>query len=267
MRNIVLEISYNGKNFCGWQKQDGMRTVQGEIESCLEKLHKVPTVITGSGRTDSGVHAVGQVANFSSPVDTIPVDKYPIALNSLLAKDVRIMSSRLADEHFHARFSATKRTYRYMICCSQSPFAHESDFVWHIHRYPNLARLNEMAACLHGEQDFTTFSASGDLSPSKCRYIEKAVFYYNGDKLVFEICANAFLWKMVRSLTGSLLYYEKKGFGKKEFTEILNAKDRSLAGPTAPAQGLFLWSVSFDGIRRGPKINFLQDTSVCATTD
>ena len=106
-----------------------------------------------------------------------------------------------------------------------------------------------MASCLHGETDCTTFSATEDKSPSKCRYIEKAVFYVQDGNLVFEIKANAFLWKMVRSLVGSLIEYEKKGFTADDFNRILLSKDRSLAGVTAPPTGLFLWSVGFDGKR------------------
>lgn len=252
MRNILITISYDGTHFCGWQKQNGERTVQEEIEKALLLVHKTETPLSGSGRTDSGVHAMAQAATFLSPVDSIPVERYPLALNTFLPHDVRIMGAREVPSEFHARFSATSRTYRYFLHCAALPPAHELPFVWAIHRYPDCARLNRMASCLHGELDCSVFASSGDKSPSKCRYIEKAVFYMQGEKLVFEITANAFLWKMVRSIVGSLLHYENRGMDKADFARIVESKDRSRAGPTAPATGLFLWNVGFDGVRRGP---------------
>lgn len=250
MRNILLLISYDGTNFCGWQKQESQRTVQEEIEKVLETVHKQKIELHGSGRTDSGVHAAAQAATFFSPIDTIPVENYPLALNAHLPKDIRIMSASVVEDSFHARFSATSRTYRYFLYCGTTPMAHEMNYIWNIHRHVDVARLNRMASVLHGEMDCATFAASGDQSKSTFRFIENAVFFWENDKLVFEICANAFLWKMVRSIVGSLIYYEKQGMDKDGFAEIVNSKNRKLAGPTAPPNGLFLWSVSFDGIRR-----------------
>ena len=254
MRNILLTISYDGTNFCGWQRQEQktgeMRTVQGELEKALEKIHKTHIDLAGSGRTDSGVHAAAQAANFFSPIDSIPAEKYPIALNSFLPNDVRIMAAKAVSDDFSARFSATSRTYRYFLHCGVSPLASEMPFVWALHRRPDLNRLNDMARRLHGETDCATFAASGDMSLSTNRYIEKAVFYPEGEKIVFEITANAFLWKMVRSLTGSFVFFEKMGLTGDDFEEILKSRDRKRAGPTAPPQGLFLWSINFDGKRR-----------------
>ena len=259
MRNILLSISYDGTDFCGWQRQDfadkgkSVRTVQGELEAALEKLLKQKVKLYGSGRTDSGVHAAGQAANFFSPIDSIPPDRYVQALNSFLPHDIRINSSKEVPEEFNARFSATSRTYRYFIHCGQSPLASEMRFVWPIHRYPSLKTLNEMASCLRGELDCATFAAAGDQSLSTNRYIDNAVFYpdpANGERIIFEISANAFLWRMVRSLTGSLIFFEKSGRDAAYFRQVLESHDRKMAGPTAPAEGLFLWSVSFDGVRR-----------------
>jgi len=254
MRNILLTISYDGTNFCGWQRQDqtgkNVRTVQGEIEAALEKIHKAHIDLHGSGRTDSGVHARAQAANFFTPIDSIPEEKFVIALNSFLPNDVRIMSSKVVPDNFNARFSATSRTYRYFLHCGLSPLASEMPFVWALHRRPDINRLNDMASRLFGETDCATFAAAGDQSLSTNRYIEKAVFYPDGEKIVFEITANAFLWKMVRSLTGSFVHFEKMGLTGDDFEEILNSRDRKKAGPTAPPQGLFLWSINFDGLRR-----------------
>jgi len=256
MRNILLTISYDGTDFCGWQRQDyadkgkAVRTVQAEVEAALQKIHKQPVKLVGSGRTDSGVHAAGQAANFFSPIDSIPAERYVQALNAFLPPDIRVNASRAVPDDFSARFSATSRTYRYFIHCGTSPLASEMRFVWPIHRFPNISVLNEMASYLRGEIDCATFAAAGDQSLSTKRYIDNAVFYPDGEKIVFEITANAFLWKMVRSITGSLIFFEKSGKDADYFRSVLESCDRSKAGPTAPPTGLFLWNVSFSGIRR-----------------
>lgn len=260
MRNILLTISYDGTDFSGWQRQDSsdgkpLRTVQGEIEAVLSKLHKQKTALQGSGRTDSGVHAFSQAANFFSPIDSIPVENYPVALNALLPDDIRIKKAELKDDDFSARFSATSRTYRYFIAPGVTPDASDARFVWWIKKRPDIDTLNEMAAILKGEIDCATFAAAGDMSVSTKRYLFDAHFFYENcgrggeERLVFEISANAFLWKMVRSITGSLIFFEQKGMDAADFKEILESKDRKKAGPTAPPNGLFLWRVGFDGAR------------------
>lgn len=260
MRNILITVSYDGTYFCGWQRQDKsdggkpVRTVQGEIEKVLEKIHKVKTPLQGSGRTDSGVHAVRQAANFFSPVDSIPVKKYVPALNSLLPSDIRILDAKEVDEKFSSRFSATSRSYRYFIIPSHKALASQMPYAWDIDHEPDIDKLNEMASCLKGEIDCATFAASGDESLSTFRFINDAHFFYQdlypwGKALVFEITANAFLWKMVRSIVGSLIFFEKDK-DVSYFKEVLESHDRSKAGPTAPPQGLFLWDVSFEGERK-----------------
>lgn len=280
MRTILLTISYDGTDYCGWQRQSpagnnslpaeqkklnppacdadiskhkkAVPTVQEEIEKALETLHKQPVSLAGSGRTDSGVHAVGQAATFVSPIDSIPVQNYIPALNSILPQDIRIVDAQEKEENFHARFSAKRRTYRYFINISENPLAHSKRFSWSIFRQPDINKLNEMASVLRGELDCTTFAAAGDKSPSKSRFIEDAFFYTETTtpdnlekKIVFEITANAFLWNMVRSIVGTLIFFEKTGKTKEDFENALNSKDRKNAGPTAPPTGLFLWKVGF----------------------
>ncbi|MBR1536699.1 MAG: tRNA pseudouridine(38-40) synthase TruA [Treponema sp.] len=258
MRNILLTVSYDGTDFCGWQRQDKsdkgkpVRTVQGEIEKALEKIHKTHINLTGSGRTDSGVHAFRQAANFFSTIDSIPVEKYIPAINAFLPPDIRIIESKEVREEFSSRFSATSRTYRYFIHTAL-PFASEMRYVWPIYHKPKLEILNEMASHLRGELDCATFAAAGDASLSTFRYIDDAHFFVNEknpDIIVFEITANAFLWKMVRSLVGTLIFFEKSEKSGDYFKEVLDSCDRKKAGPTAPPQGLFLYNVSFEGERR-----------------
>lgn len=261
MRNILLTISYDGTSFCGWQRQDKadkgspVRTVQGEIEKALQKLHGEHITLYGSGRTDSGVHASGQAANFLSPIDSIPVERYPAAINCSLPPDIRIMKAETVPEQFSSRFDATSRVYRYFMYTGDVPSAVQTRYVWAVKRIPDIEKLNSMASCLKGEIDCATFAAAGDASLSTYRYLEGARFFEqtafpSGRIVVFEIEANAFLWKMVRSITGTLLQLEKNGAGADSFRKVLEAKDRKQAGITAPPQGLFLWQVKFDGIRR-----------------
>lgn len=261
MRNILLTISYDGTDFCGWQRQDCgdvkncSRTVQGEIEIALEKLHKQPIILYGSGRTDSGVHACGQAANFFSPIDSIPVEKYPRALNTFLPQDIRIVDAKEVPEEFNARFSATSRVYRYFIC-PDNILANNTRFAWFVNYKPNVERLNKYCQCLKGEIDCASFAASGDASLSTFRYLENASFFTQTsfpdgkEMVVFEIEANAFLWKMVRTITGTLIGLDKNDAPEDAFKKILEAKDRKAAGATAPSTGLFLYEIKFDGVRR-----------------
>ncbi|MCI1207891.1 MAG: tRNA pseudouridine(38-40) synthase TruA [Treponema sp.] len=260
MRNILLTLSYDGTGFCGWQRQDCkdgkyVRTVQGELEKTLAKLLGQPVNLYGSGRTDSGVHAAGQAANFFSPITSIPPENYVRVLNGMLPPDIRVMESREVPEDFNSRFSATSRVYRYYIYCGDVPLASQMPFVWRIRHACSIDRLNAMVSSFRGETDCKTFSAAGDQSLSTRRYIEDAFFFEqpgwpSGTILVFQIEANAFLWKMVRSVIGSLIEFERTGRSADYFSEVLAAGNRKLAGPTAPPTGLFLWQVKFDGIRR-----------------
>lgn len=262
MRNILLTISYDGTDFCGWQRQDRadegrpMRTVQAEIENALFKIHKEKTTLYGSGRTDSGVHGYGQAANFLSPIDSIPVENYVRALNAFLPDDIRIRKAEEKPEEFNSRFSATSRSYRYFMNYEGVLSASQTRYVWDIKNYtPDLERLNAISSCLRGELDCASFAASGDQSVSTCRYLDNAHFFIQEDLfgkklLVFEIEANAFLWKMVRTLTGTIVNLDKNGAEPDALKKILEAKDRTFAGVTAPPTGLFLWEVKFDGIRR-----------------
>ncbi len=253
MRKIALTISYDGTNYIGWQRQREDVTIQGELEKALSKLHKIDVDVTGSGRTDSGVHAIGQVAHFMSPIDSIPIENYADAINCFLPNDIRVNKAEEKEQDFHARYSASSRSYRYFFHCSSSaPFAHRMPYVWWLRYNPNIENLNEMAECLLGETDCMSFTALGDKSVSTFRDIEKAHFFYNDENLIFEIEANAFLWKMVRTIVGTLIDLDMKGLSQKDFKAIIDAKNRKQASATAPAKGLFLWHINFDGSRKHP---------------
>lgn len=262
MRNILLKISYDGTDFCGWQRQDNenggeaFRTVQGEIEKALYKIHKSEINLYGSGRTDSGVHALGQAANFYTPIDFMPPQNFVRALNAFLPSDIRILNAKEVPEDFNARKSATSRVYRYFIAFNEANPANNSRFTWQVKKYqPDLKHLNQLSKCLRGELDCAAFAASGDESVSTNRYIDDAHFFlqkdiWGNEMLVFQIEANAFLWKMVRTITGTLINLDKNGSSSEAMQKILLSKDRTKAGVTAPPQGLFLYEIKFDGIRR-----------------
>ena len=245
-RNIKLIIAYDGTEFNGWQRQRNRRTVQGEIEKALFKMHGHQTGINGSGRTDSGVHAAGQAANFFTDIGSIPAGRFTPALNSLLPHDVRILEAYETDSGFHARFSAISRLYRYQFLCRSRPvLPHESRYHLRLSRYPSLELLNAYGRLLSGETDCTVFAGAGDAGKSKNRYIYSSYFYAEKDSLIFEIRANAFLRNMVRSIAGTFLHYEEKGTAPEKLREIIASKERSLAGPTLPPRGLFLWNVEY----------------------
>jgi tRNA pseudouridine38-40 synthase len=244
-RNIKLLIAYDGTDFSGWQRQDRSRTVQGTLENALEKIHKRPVILTGSGRTDSGVHAAGQAANFRTGIDSIPAERFVQALNSLLPRDVRILEARAALPDFHARFDAKSRAYRYRLICGRPALPQELRYSLQLWRRPNVELLNAYARIFRGEMDCSLFARPGDPSLSRNRYFFNAAFFPLGDSLVFEIQANAFLWKMARSVVGTLLHYEEKGTPPEELRAIIAAGNRDLAGPTVPPNGLSLWKVDY----------------------
>ena len=244
-RNIKILLAYDGTDFSGWQRQEKDRTVQQVIEDALGKLHKKPVTLNGSGRTDSGVHAAGQAANFYTDIQSMEAWRFVPALNSLLPHDVRVLEAEEAASDFHSRFDARLRTYRYFFITRKDALPWELRYAWHIRRNPDIRRLNEYAALLRGEMDCTAFAVPGDKSKSRHRYIERAHFFYEGNRLLFEISANAFLWKMVRSIAGTLLRFEEKSFDSGYLGEVIKTRSRKLTGPTAPPQGLFLWKIEF----------------------
>ncbi|OQY33375.1 MAG: tRNA pseudouridine(38-40) synthase TruA [Spirochaetaceae bacterium 4572_59] len=245
-RNIRLDISYDGTDFQGWQIQKEDRTVQGELGKALAKLHGHPVNLTGSGRTDSGVHASGQVANFYSDHKSIPSEKFREALNSHLPKDIRVMESRQVSHKFHSRFDAHSRVYKYYIMNGAVCPAHQRNFCYYTHPALDLRRLNQLASPLTGVHDFTSFAAVKDKNENKVRYIYSARFLREGPFIVFRIAGNAFLWRMVRTLVGTLLLLDLEKAGPEKIKKIMEGKNRLLAGPSLPAKGLFFHKVLYE---------------------
>ena len=243
-RNIKLIIAYDGTDFCGWQRQEKERTVQGVIEKALEKMHGRHVDLNGAGRTDSGVHAAGQTANFYTDIASIPPERFAPALNSLLEHDVRVLEASEANDDFHARFSAKARVYRYQFIC-RPLLPHETRYNLHLHRFPRLGLLNAYGRLLLGETDCSIFAGAGETCKSKNRRVFSAIFYMEKNTLLFEIRANAFLRNMVRSVAGTFLHYEETAAEPEKLREIIARGERSQAGPTLPPQGLFLQKVEY----------------------
>ncbi|WP_028973986.1 tRNA pseudouridine(38-40) synthase TruA [Spirochaeta cellobiosiphila] len=243
--NIRLDIAYDGTDYQGWQVQaKGGRTVQGELEKALEKIHKHPIKLIGSGRTDSGVHASHQVANFQTDLVNMEPSRFMLALNSLLPRDIRIKSSSLTHPDFHSRYDAVKRIYYYYIKSSWSSSPFDDRYCYTVRDELDIHLLNKMCRHLVGFHDYTTFTNPKDMSKTRTRHIYSAVFFPEGSYTVFKIAGNAFLWRMVRSIVGTLLECYRQG-GEQSFVDRFHAKDRSATGVTAPARGLFLHKVYY----------------------
>ncbi len=245
MRRIKLLLSYEGTGFSGWQRQKEDRTVQGEVEKALAVLHKKPVGVVAAGRTDAGVHAYGQVCHFDTD-SSVPGQRFKEALNSLLPPDVRVITSREVEKTFHARFSALKRTYHYYIGTAGLFLPFDRNLCYKSRNIPSLPALNACARQIVGVHDFTSFTAAGDMSPSKVRDIFSSSFHMERGYMIYKIEGTAFLWKMVRSLVGTMLETAMLPSPAVRMKEILDSRDRRKAGTTAPAKGLFFFKVEYE---------------------
>lgn len=240
-----MTIAYDGTNFAGWQIQPGERTVQGEVMSALERMHRCEVRVLAAGRTDSGVHADGQVISFLTSIHSLPAHRFPVALNSYLPRDVQALAGQLAPDDFHARYWARLRHYRYYWTSADvvpPAIAHRVAAIKH---RPSIRRLNELARPLIGAHDFSTFTLPSEPSESRVREVTGIAFFPQGDLVVMHISANAFLWRMVRSIAGTLIELDKTGAEPVQVRERLRARDHGAAGPSAPAKGLVLHRVEY----------------------
>jgi len=245
-RNLKLTVEYDGTDFSGWQVQPGRRTVQGDLEDALADLTGERTRVTGAGRTDAGVHALGQVASVATSLE-LPAERIGHALNARLERDVRVVRVADVPESFNARFDAVSRSYFYLIGSVESA-------LWRRNRWFVSASLDHEAmrgalAVLTGEHDFSSFCLVGsEPDHHRCRVtgisLECEVGF--GGSLVVRITANRFLRGMVRSVVGTLVEVGRGKTSPAEFEKILEALDRGAAGPTAPPHGLYLEEVRYN---------------------
>ncbi|ARK28548.1 tRNA pseudouridine synthase A [Halalkalibacter krulwichiae] len=246
LKRVALWVMYDGTAFSGYQVQPGKRTVQLEVEKALRTLHKGTDVrVHASGRTDTGVHARGQVLHFDSPL-MIPTERWPKAINSCLPEDVRIIEASYVQADFHSRYAAVKKEYRYRVFTPKHPDVWRRNTTFHFPYSIDFERVKKAASYLLGTHDFSSFCASNTDVQDKVRTLYELEVCKQGDEIVFRLVGSGFLYNMVRIIVGTLL---EVGIGKRvpdELATILEAEDRTKAGKTAPGNGLFLWKVSYE---------------------
>ena len=244
MRNFKVVIEYEGTDYCGFQSQPNVPTVQGELERVLSQIVHGRVIVYGSGRTDAGVHAAGQVISFRTE-GTIPSQKLCVAMNSMLPKSISAVEACEVEKSFHARYSAKSRLYRYEIVNSEVRSALRARYAWHVRCPLNAEEMQKAAECLVGVHDFSAFACADKDCKSTIRRVHSLDVRREGDRVIVEARANAFLRSMVRVIVGTLV---EVGLGARSWSDmlgILDSKDRTQAGKTAPPQGLCLVEVEY----------------------
>jgi tRNA pseudouridine38-40 synthase len=244
-KNFKLIIEYDGSGFHGWQRQKCDRTVQGVIETAIATMTGQTVTLIGSGRTDAGVHALGQAANFLCETElTAPI--FERGLNSLLPEDVVIRRCNPVDESFHARFNAKSKIYQYRILNRDIPAAVGRNYCWFIRKRLDRAAMAAASGYIFGTHDFKAFEGAGSPRSSTIRQVIRVEWQEpEPDHLIFRIEADGFLRFMVRNLVGTLVQVGQGNITPDDLGRILLSTDRSQAGATAPAQGLFLMEVKY----------------------
>ena len=245
MANIKLTIEYIGTSYSGWQFQKDEKTIQGQIEKAIFKFSGENTNIQGAGRTDAGVHALGQCANFNLEKK---FNEYQIlnGINFHLGNEkIKISKVEFVDENFNARFAAKKKTYNYQVFNSLSPSVLEGEFSIHIRQKLNIKAMQSSINLFEGKHDFSSFRAKGCQAQSPLRSIDKTAIEFIDKKIVFVFQAKSFLYQQIRIMVGTLL---EIGLNNKEpswIKELISLKNRNLSGPTMPAKGLILKEVIY----------------------
>ncbi len=242
MKRILLKIAYDGTNFHGWQRQEGLRTVQGEIEKAILDAFKIQAEVFASGRTDAGVHALGQMAHFDIE-ESCPTQKIKLVLNRILPPDIQILSAKKTDADFHARFDAKTKTYLYKICTGEKNcfLANRIAFIKDL----DIQKLEEIASLFIGEHNFKGFCSSQTSASNFVRKIYSIKITKKKKNIEIEITGNGFLMNMVRILVGSMVDYSLGKLSKDKILNSLEKGQRSTSGRTMPPQGLYLKKVQY----------------------
>ena len=242
---VKLVLEYDGTCYAGWQRQPDQPTIQEAIERAIQQVRQINVSVIGAGRTDSGVHARGQVASFCTELDW-PASNWMRALNAVLPKDIAVRSSTLMDDSFHAQHDARGKLYTYRILHRPARPTIDRAFVWHIYEPLNEVAMQLAAATLIGLQNFSSFEGSLTDNTNPICNLQRLAVIRQDDQILIEAYADRFLKHMVRAIVGTVV---EVGLGKRppdSLTEVLRAQDRSAAGQTAPPQGLCLMRVDYD---------------------
>ena len=244
-RRVRLDIQYVGTSYAGWQLQPGRPTIQGSLETALARLLQQPVRVHGSGRTDAGVHALGQVAHFDTG-SALATDRIRGALNHFLPWDIQVRGAAEAPAAFHARESARSKEYRYKIHRGEVMPPDRYPFSWLATEGLDLGAMRRAAAGLIGTHDFASLRCAGSSAETTVRTVFASEWLEEGPELVYRIVADGFLYKMVRTIVGSLVEIGRGKRHESTILELIRTQDRSLAGPVAPPRGLHLWEVLYD---------------------
>ncbi|MCK5098105.1 MAG: tRNA pseudouridine(38-40) synthase TruA [Desulfobacteraceae bacterium] len=249
--NFKIVIEYNGRKYSGWQIQKDRITIQSELEKSLSIILNQKINIKASGRTDAGVHAYGQVANFIANTE-LPVTTIKKGVNSIINDSIVIRECDIVHENFHARYDAVSKEYHYHILNRPDPCAIQKNYVWHIKKDLDLSSMQKCCSILIGKHDFKSFEGAGSPKYTTIREIFSCKLCIDTNNInhliVFKISANGFLKFMVRNIIGTIVLAGLSKIDTLEFENILKAKNRNFAGPTAPAHGLFLMNVKYPEI-------------------
>jgi tRNA pseudouridine38-40 synthase len=248
MRVIKLVLAYDGTDFHGWARQPGVRTIEGTLEEALARLLSGPPRLSVAGRTDTGVHAEGQVASFAAP-DDVPPQRVQRMLNGTLGPEVVVLRATRAPVGFDARHSATGREYCYRIDTGELPSPFTARFAWHHSGRLSVARMRAAARLLEGEHDFASFCRVSEAQTSTVRSLRRLAIRVSTDRIEIRALANGFLHQMVRSLVGTIVAVGEGKIAPDSMPTILEARSRAAAGPVAPPHGLTLVRVEY-GRRR-----------------
>ncbi len=244
MRIIRLTLEYDGGDYHGWQLQPGVPTIQGVLEEAIKKLSGEEVRVKAAGRTDAGVHALGQVASFETKL-ALSAGKIASALNALLPKDIAVLEAEEALPSFHPQYSVKEKTYKYLILNRPFPSALWRRYCWHLRTSLELEAMGEAASYFVGSHDFAAFSGSGRGVLSTVRTVREFRIERWGEFLTFWVTAEGFLRYMVRTMVGTLVLVGRGKLSPKQMAELFSSRDRRRAGPTAPARGLFLVRVCY----------------------
>lgn len=242
---IKLILEYDGTAYAGWQRQPDQPTIQEAVEAAIAGVTQISPTVIGAGRTDAGVHALGQVASFRIDRDMTP-RVWTRALNAHLPKSIVVRSAALMPDTFHARHSARGKLYEYRILNRPERPAVERDYCWHIHQPLDDAAMNRAALALIGPHDFSSFQTQPTDNDDPTCHLQRFTVFREGDRLRIEAYADRFLKQMIRSIVGTLVEVGLNKRTPESLRTILNARDRSAAGKTAPPQGLFMMRVDYE---------------------